>query len=128
MTTLICFGSGAPGGIFAPMLALGTLFGYAFGATAKILLPDLPIEPGMFAIAGMGALFAATVRAPITGILLVIEMTNNYYLILPLIITSLGAVICAQVCGGKPIYSQLLHRTIKNDKLRQQDLPEQQNS
>lgn len=57
-----------------------------------------------------------------------IEMTNNYYLILPLIITSLGAVICAQVCGGKPIYSQLLHRTIKNDKLRQQDLPEQQNS
>ncbi len=128
LTTLICFGSGAPGGIFAPMLALGTLFGYAFGATAKILLPDLPIEPGMFAIAGMGALFAATVRAPITGILLVIEMTNNYYLILPLIITSLGAVICAQVCGGKPIYSQLLHRTIKNDKLRQQDLPEQQNS
>ncbi|EHZ2743196.1 H(+)/Cl(-) exchange transporter ClcA [Vibrio vulnificus] len=128
LTTLICFGSGAPGGIFAPMLALGTLFGYAFGATAEILLPDLPIEPGMFAIAGMGALFAATVRAPITGILLVIEMTNNYYLILPLIITSLGAVICAQVCGGKPIYSQLLHRTIKNDKLRQQDLPEQQNS
>lgn len=110
------------------MLALGTLFGYAFGATAKILLPDLPIEPGMFAIAGMGALFAATVRAPITGILLVIEMTNNYYLILPLIITSLGAVICAQACGGKPIYSQLLHRTIKNEKLRQQDLPEQQNS
>ncbi|NVD08035.1 H(+)/Cl(-) exchange transporter ClcA [Vibrio sp. JPW-9-11-11] len=122
-TTMICFGSGAPGGIFAPMLALGTLFGYAFGLIAKGLLPELDITPGMFAIAGMGALFAATVRAPITGILLVIEMTNNYYLILPLIITSLGAVIFAQMLGGQPIYSQLLHRTVKNEKLRQKDLP-----
>ncbi|MDE1210697.1 H(+)/Cl(-) exchange transporter ClcA [Vibrio aestuarianus] len=122
-TTLICFGSGAPGGIFAPMLALGTLFGYAFGLIAQGLLPELSIDPGMFAIAGMGALFAATVRAPITGILLVIEMTNNYYLILPLIITSLGAVIFAQMLGGQPIYSQLLHRTLKNAKLHQQDLP-----
>lgn len=126
LTTLLCFGSGAPGGIFAPMLALGTLFGYAFGLTAAALLPGLHIEPGMFAIAGMGALFAATVRAPITGILLVIEMTNNYYLILPLIITCLGAVIIAQMLGGQPIYSQLLNRTLKNDKLRQQDLPPQE--
>ncbi|SON53383.1 H(+)/Cl(-) exchange transporter ClcA [Vibrio tapetis] len=127
LTTLLCFGSGAPGGIFAPMLALGTLFGYAFGLIAQTMLPELPLEAGMFAIAGMGALFAATVRAPITGILLVIEMTNNYYLILPLIITCLGAVIIAQLFGGQPIYSQLLHRTLKNDKLRQQDLPTQQN-
>lgn len=126
-TTMICFGSGAPGGIFAPMLALGTLFGYAFGLIAKGLLPELMIDPGMFAIAGMGALFAATVRAPITGILLVIEMTNNYYLILPLIITSLGAVIFAQLLGGQPIYSQLLHRTLKNEKLRQEDLPRDAN-
>ncbi|MDF4361533.1 ClC family H(+)/Cl(-) exchange transporter, partial [Vibrio parahaemolyticus] len=56
------------------------------------------------------------------------EMTNNYYLILPLIITCLGAVIVAQLLGGQPIYSQLLHRTLKNDKLRQQDLPENQAS
>jgi CIC family chloride channel protein len=125
LTTMLCFGSGAPGGIFAPMLALGTLFGYAFGAIAHSLLPGLHIDPGMFAIAGMGALFAATVRAPVTGIILVIEMTNNYYLILPLIITALGAVIFAQLLGGAPIYSQLLHRTLKNDKLRQQDMPPQ---
>ncbi|WP_139684903.1 H(+)/Cl(-) exchange transporter ClcA [Vibrio tasmaniensis] len=126
LTTLLCFGSGAPGGIFAPMLALGTLFGYAFGLIAAAFFPELNIEPGMFAIAGMGALFAATVRAPITGILLVIEMTNNYYLILPLIITCLGAVIIAQMLGGQPIYSQLLNRTLKNEKLRQQDLPQQE--
>lgn len=122
-TTLCCFGSGAPGGIFAPMLALGTLFGYAFGLIAKSLFPELQIEPGMFAIAGMGALFSATVRAPITGILLVIEMTSNYYLILPLITTCLGAVIFAQMLGGQPIYSQLLNRTLKKEKLRDYDLP-----
>ncbi|MFA0083325.1 H(+)/Cl(-) exchange transporter ClcA [Vibrio breoganii] len=124
VTTLLCFGSGAPGGIFAPMLALGTLFGYAFGVIAAHCFPELPIEPGMFAIAGMGALFAATVRAPITGILLVIEMSDNYHLILPLLVTCLGAVIMAQLLGGQPIYSQLLHRTLRNEKLRQQDLPD----
>jgi len=122
LTTMLCFGSGAPGGIFAPMLALGTLFGYAFGAAANTLFPELGLDPGMFAIAGMGALFAATVRAPITGILLVIEMTNNYYLILPLIITGLGAVIFAQLFGGQPIYSQLLHRTLRKEKLQQKDV------
>ncbi|SHF88955.1 H(+)/Cl(-) exchange transporter ClcA [Vibrio gazogenes] len=126
LTTMLCFGSGAPGGIFAPMLALGTLFGYAFGLISHNFLPELAFDPGMFAIAGMGALFAATVRAPITGILLVIEMTNNYYLILPLIITVLGAVVFAQLLGGEPLYSQLLHRTLKNEKLRQQDLPPQE--
>lgn len=127
LTTLVCFGSGAPGGVFAPMLALGTLFGYAFGAVAQSLWPSLPIEPGMFAIAGMGALFAATVRAPITGIVLVIEMTNNYYLILPLIITALGATLLAQALGGQPIYSQLLNRTLRNEKLQKQELPFEQN-
>ncbi len=122
-TAMICFGSGAPGGIFAPMLAFGTLFGYAFGLIAQQMLPSFDITPGMFAIAGMGALFAATVRAPITGILLVIELTNNYYMILPLLVTSLAAAIFSQLFGGKPIYSQLLHRTLKNQKLKQEDLP-----
>ncbi|KLV07557.1 MULTISPECIES: H(+)/Cl(-) exchange transporter ClcA [Photobacterium] len=123
-TTLLCFGSGAPGGIFAPMLALGTLFGTFFGAVAQHLFPDMGLDAGMFAIAGMGALFAATVRAPITGILLVIEMTNNYHLILPLIITTLGATMLAQVLGGQPIYSQLLHRTIAKEKMAQQSSSE----
>ncbi|MFB9136583.1 H(+)/Cl(-) exchange transporter ClcA [Vibrio olivae] len=128
LTTMMCFGSGAPGGIFAPMLALGTLFGYAFGVVVKGIYPELDIDPGMFAIAGMGALFAATVRAPITGIVLVIEMTNNYYLILPLITTCLGAVVVAHMFGGQPIYSQLLRRTLKNEKLRQRDLPKERHS
>jgi len=113
ITTLLSFGSGAPGGVFAPTLALGTLFGMLFGVVAHALFPELVTEPGAFAIAGMGGLFAATVRAPITGILLVIEMTSNYEMILPLIVTCLGATMVAQALGGRPIYTQLLERTLK---------------
>jgi CIC family chloride channel protein len=113
ITTLLSFGSGAPGGVFAPTLALGTLFGMLFGLAAQQLFPDLVTDAGTFAIAGMGGLFAATVRAPITGILLVIEMTSNYEMILPLIVTCLGATMVAQSLGGRPIYTQLLERTMK---------------
>jgi CIC family chloride channel protein len=111
--TLVCFGSGAPGGIFAPMLALGTLAGTLFGLLAQALFPDMLLEPGTFAIAGMGALFAATVRAPLTGTVLVLEMTDNYQLILPMLITCLGATMLAQLLGGRPIYSLLLERTLR---------------
>ncbi len=113
LTTLLSFGSGAPGGVFAPTLALGTLFGMLFGLAAHAMFPDIVTEAGTFAIAGMGGLFAATVRAPITGILLVIEMTSNYEMILPLIVTCLGATMVAQSLGGRPIYTQLLERTMK---------------
>ncbi|WP_028863837.1 H(+)/Cl(-) exchange transporter ClcA [Psychromonas aquimarina] len=113
LTTLLSFGSGAPGGVFAPTLALGTLFGMLFGLAAHALFPEIVTEAGTFAIAGMGGLFAATVRAPITGILLVIEMTSNYEMILPLIVTCLGATMVAQSLGGRPIYTQLLERTMR---------------
>ncbi|MGF1766803.1 H(+)/Cl(-) exchange transporter ClcA [Enterovibrio makurazakiensis] len=123
ITTLICFGSGAPGGVFAPMLALGTLFGTGFGMLSMHLFPSMEITAGMFAVAGMGALFAATVRAPITGILLVIELTHNYELILPLLITTLGATMTAQVVGGKPLYSQLLQRSLAKQKAANKPSP-----
>jgi len=115
-TTLLCFGSGAPGGIFAPMLALGTLLGTAFGMASTALFPAYHLEAGTFAIAGMGALFAASVRAPLTGIVLVLEMTDNYQLILPMIITCLGATLLAQFLGGKPLYSSLLARTLEKQQ------------
>jgi len=112
ITTLLCFSSGAPGGIFAPMLALGTLLGTAFGMAAAVGFPAYHLEAGTFAIAGMGALLAASLRAPLTGILLVLEMTDNYQLILPMIITCLGATLLAQFLGGKPLYSTILARTL----------------
>jgi chloride channel protein, CIC family len=111
-TTMVSYGSGAPGGIFAPMLALGTLFGMWYGNIAHSCLPDLVVRPELFAIAGMAALFCATVRAPLTGIALTIEMTGNYFMILPLILTCLTATLVAEGLGGKPVYTVLLRRTL----------------
>ncbi len=115
VATLGCFSSGAPGGVFAPMLALGTLLGLAYGTVAAGLFPSLVAEPGVYAVAGMGALFAATVRAPVTGIILVVEMTDNYQLIMPLLMTCLGATFIAQALGGSPLYSALLQQSLSTN-------------
>ena len=112
-TTIVCYSTGVPGGIFAPMLALGTLMGLAFSNVLTLLSIHTPIAPGMFAVAGMGALFAAAVRAPLTGIILVVEMTQNYYLILPLMVTCLTSTTIVQHFNNPPIYEQLLQRTLK---------------
>ncbi|HAT3951734.1 MULTISPECIES: H(+)/Cl(-) exchange transporter ClcA [Enterobacteriaceae] len=120
VTTLLCFSSGAPGGIFAPMLALGTLLGTAFGTAAASLFPAYHLDAGTFAIAGMGALLAASVRAPLTGIVLVLEMTDNYQLILPMIITGLGATLLAQFLGGQPLYATILARTLAKQEAEQE--------
>ncbi|MEJ4042991.1 H(+)/Cl(-) exchange transporter ClcA [Erwinia sp. SLM-02] len=122
LTTLLCFASGAPGGIFAPMLALGTVLGTAFGMAMSQLFPLYALQPATFAIAGMGALFAASVRAPLTGIVLVLEMTDNYQLILPMIITCLGATLMAQFLGGKPLYSSILARTLARQSEQSADV------
>lgn len=111
-TTMVSYGSGAPGGIFAPMLALAIVFGMWSGHFAHAWFPQLVAHPQIFAVAGMGALFSATVRAPLTGIALTIEMTGNYSLILPLILTCMAAAIVAQALGGRPIYTVLLKRTL----------------
>lgn len=108
--TLLSYATGAPGGIFAPMLALGTLLGMAFGEGVRLWLPQIAPFPGSFAVAGMGALFASTVRAPLTGLVLIMEMTRNYELILPLLVTAIAAVVTAETLGGRPIYALLLER------------------
>lgn len=111
--TMLCYGTGVPGGIFAPMLALGTLLGLGLSLVFGMVFPQpIGVHPGMFAVAGMGALFAASVRAPITGIVLVVEMTQNYELILPLMVSCLTATTVVQLMGVSPIYTALLRRTL----------------
>lgn len=116
--TILCFSSGAPGGIFAPTLALGTVLGILFGMLIQPIFPQYDIELGACAIIAMGGLFAATVRAPLTGIVLVMEMTDNYQLILPMIITCLGSTLMAQVLGGRPLYSAILERILIRSALK----------
>ena len=115
LTSTISFSSGAPGGIFSPLLALGASFGAIFGSLALLALPEQDLQLNSFVVAGMAALFAATVRAPLTGIVLVLEMTNSYTLTLPIIITCLGAIMVAQVLGGRPLYTVLMERILERN-------------
>lgn len=112
--TVFCYSSGVPGGIFAPLLAIGTLLGVAFGSVVVPLVDDTALFTGMFAVAGMGGLFAACIRAPITGIVLIVEMTQNYQLILPLMITCITATAVVQFANEKPLYHQLLQKLLIN--------------
>ncbi len=115
--TVASYGTGAPGGIFAPMLALGTLFGLWFGQAAHDLAPTLVWHPQIFTVAAMGALFSATVRAPITGIALAMELTGSYPQLLPIILTCVPATLVAHGLGGMPIYTLLLERVLRDSKL-----------
>ena len=113
--TILSYGTGAPGGIFAPMLALGTLFGLWFGQTAHGLFPDLSVPGQVFTVAAMGALFSATVRAPITGIVLAMELTGSYAQLLPIVLTCVPATLVAHGLGGMPIYTVLLERLLERE-------------
>ncbi len=115
LTSTISFSSGAAGGIFSPLLALGASFGGIFGYVADMMFPESQLQMGSFVIAGMGALFAATVRAPLTGAVLVLEMTASYTLLLPMIITCLGATIVAQWLGGRPLYTVLMEKILERN-------------
>lgn len=114
--TIMCFSSGAPGGIFSPTLALGTACGVIFAMVIQPIFPEYHIELGAFAVIGMSGLFSSTIKAPLTGIVLVIEMTSNYQLIIPMIITSLTATFISQIFKSEPLYTEILERTLKNSK------------
>lgn len=111
--TIFSYGIGLPGGIFAPLLAIGVLTGILFGAATQEYFPGLVQNPGIFAVAGMAGIFAATIRAPLTGLILAVEMTSNFELILPLIFTSVTASLFTTMLGNQPIYTTLLERTLK---------------
>jgi CIC family chloride channel protein len=105
--TILSLSSGAPGGIVAPLLALGALAGLLFGQALERFAPIANLQPAVFAVGGMAALFAGVVRAPITAVLLAVEMTGDFYLILPLAIACLCAEWTSRLVKSRPIYSEL---------------------
>lgn len=119
LLTTTSYGSGAPGGIFAPLLVLGALVGLATGQIAHNLVPVIVPIPAVFAVVGMAAYFTAIVRAPLTGIMLIIEMTGNYSQMLPLLVACFCAYAVAELLKDLPIYEALLERDLKqgNNKL-----------
>src|SRR5208282_189143 len=117
---LIRFGLGAlsyaaatPGGLFAPMLVLGAQLGLFFGLGCQFLFSGLHIQPVAFAIVGMAAFFAGVVRAPLTGIVLVTEMTGNVTLLLPMLSACFGAMLIPTLLRNPPIYDSLKERSLR---------------
>jgi len=110
--TIASYATGTPGGLFAPMLVLGTIGGVAYGELVVALDLGTGLIPAHFAVAGMGAFFAAVVRAPLTGIILTAELTGNFTQILPLMLTCMAATITAHGLGTRPIYTALLDRDL----------------
>ncbi|MFN3651176.1 MAG: H(+)/Cl(-) exchange transporter ClcA [Armatimonadota bacterium] len=122
--TMVSYGTGAPGGIFAPMLVLGAQVGLGVGLVADHVAPGMVGHPGAFAVVGMAAFFTAVVRAPLTGIVMIVEMTGSHEQMLPLLVACLAAYGVADLLGDRPVYEALLER----DLLRSQSSPELEES
>ena len=110
LLTMTSYGTGAAGGIFAPLLVLGALGGLGFGGAVHAVLPAWAAHPEVFAVIGMGGLLTAIVRAPLTGIVLMIELTGKYDFMLPLLACCLVAYGVAEALGDTPIYEALRMR------------------
>lgn len=113
LATSITLGSGGSGGIFAPSLFLGAMVGVFFGGLVHGFFPLITSSPGAYALVAMGGVVAATTHAPITAIIIVFELTNDYRIILPLMITCIVSNIVASKLSRESIYTlKLLRRNI----------------
>lgn len=123
IATSITLGSGGSGGIFAPSLFIGAMLGEAFGKIATLMLPSTVIPPGAFALVGMAAVFAGTSHAPISAILLLFEMTGNYQILPPLMVTCVITIVLVRWISKPSIYTlKLLRRGIDIEKYTEVDL------
>ena len=111
LATALTIGSGQSGGVFAPSLYIGTMFGAAFGELVAILFPSLGANPAVYALAGMAAFFSGMTQAPLTQILMVTELTRSYA-VLPAVMTSatIGFLTARFFLKGKSIYTLKLLR------------------
>src|ERR1700681_449102 len=101
------YASGNAGGIFGPSLFIGAMLGGTVGTVAHHLFPAYTATPGAYALVGMGAVFAGIVRAPMTSVLMIFEMTQDYAVIVPLMIANLVSLFIASRLQHEPIYEAL---------------------
>jgi chloride channel protein, CIC family len=106
----LSYSAGTPGGLFAPILVLGSQSGLLFGNICAQWFPAVAADPTTLAIVGMAAFFTAVVRAPVTGIILVIEMTASFTLLLPMLSACFAAMLIPNLLGNAPIYDSLRER------------------
>ena len=110
LATTLTLGSGGSGGIFAPSLFMGAMLGASFGQIAHTIFPEIVAPSGAYALVGMAAFFGGVAHAPITAILILFEMTGDYQIILPLMLSTVLSTIVAKNLSPDSIYTLKLKR------------------
>ncbi len=114
----LCYAAGTPGGLFAPLLGVGAAFGALFAGVADVAMPGFGLSQAGFAVVGMAGLFTAIVRAPMTGVVLTMEMTGRADLVLPMLIACFGAILVTTLLDSAPIYDSLRERMLADPATR----------
>lgn len=107
VATAVCYASGNAGGIFGPALFIGAMMGASVGGVAHTLFPSYTAGPGAYALVGMGTAFAGIVRTPLTSVFMIFEITRDYTIIVPLMISNLIAYFISYKLQKQPIYEAL---------------------
>jgi chloride channel protein, CIC family len=110
VATAVCYASGNAGGIFGPSLFIGAMMGAAVGGVAHGLFPNSTAGPGAYALVGMGTAFAGIVRTPLTSVIMIFEITRDYTIIVPLMISNLIAFFISHKLQRQPIYEALANQ------------------
>jgi CIC family chloride channel protein len=124
IATSLTLGSGGSGGVFAPSLFMGAMLGTAFDLSIRAIFPNIPAPPGAYALVGMAATFAATAHAPITAVIILFELTGDYRIILPMMLTVVITTVLAQkLLKGESIYTlKLTRRGVRLQRGRDVDI------
>lgn len=107
IATLLSFVSGTPGGMFAPTLFVGAMLGAAVGGAEHVLLPHLTASTGTYALVGMGVLFAGFLRTPMTSVFMILEISGNYSIILPVVVANTFAYVISRALQPVAIFDIL---------------------
>lgn len=110
VATVVSYCSGNAGGIFAPSLYIGAMAGGAIGMIVNQVAPFPTGEPGAYALVGMGALFAGIIRAPLTSVFMIFEITQDYQILVPLMVANLLSFVISRRYQPVPVYEALLHQ------------------
>jgi len=117
--TIMSYSTGAPGGIFSPLLLLGALAGAYWGCVVLLIYPEsASFDFSVWGVLGMAGFFSAIIRAPITGIVLILEMTNTPDLLLPLMLVSIISYSIPEYFRDKPIYDALLQWDLSRKSIK----------
>lgn len=114
--TVASYATGVPGGLFAPVLTLGALVGSFFGQFLTHWCPQYAPSPEIMATVGMAGLLTSSVRAPLTGVVLIVEMTGQYNLLYALMLAAWVAYMLAEYLGDEPLYEALLRRDLHQQR------------